>query len=75
MHNRQSAPSHTGAAMDGQLLIIVLLNTQFSEPATDYSAGAIRTLNGKGKFQNRGHKMEKKEDAELESAENCPESC
>lgn len=53
MHNRQSAPSHTGAATDGQLLIIVLLNTQFSKSGTDYSAGAIRALNKNGKFQNR----------------------
>lgn len=41
MHNRQSGPSRTGVAANAQLLIIVLLNTQFSQPGTDCSAGAI----------------------------------
>lgn len=41
MHNRQSAASRTGVATNAQLLIIVLLNTQFIQPGTDCSAGAI----------------------------------
>lgn len=49
MHNRQSAPSHTGVATNGQLLIIVLLNTQFSQPGTDCSAGAIIMVKNKAK--------------------------
>lgn len=49
MHNRQSALSHTGVATNGQLLIIVLLNTQFSQPGTDCSAGAIIMVKNKAK--------------------------
>ena len=49
MHNRQSAPSHMGVATNGQLLIIVLLNTQFSQLGTDCSAGAIIMVKNKAK--------------------------
>lgn len=49
MHNRQSAPSHTGVATNGQLLITVLLNTQFSQSGTDCSAGAIIMVKNKAK--------------------------
>lgn len=38
-----------GAATNGQLLIIVLLNTQFSQPGTDCSAGAIIIVKNKAK--------------------------
>lgn len=47
MHNRQSAPSHMAVATNGQLLIIVLLNTRFSQPGTDCSAGAIIIVRNK----------------------------
>lgn len=50
MHNRQSAPSHMGVATNGQLLIIVLLNTRFSQPGTDCSAGAIIIVRNKAKI-------------------------
>lgn len=77
MHNRQSASSHTGAATDGQLLIILLLNTQFSESGTDYSTGAISLLSKKEgfKFKNRrGNSTERKEKTKLESKK-LTESC
>lgn len=41
MHNRQSASSRMGVATNGQLLIIVLLNTRFSQPGTDCSVGTV----------------------------------
>lgn len=81
MHNRQSAPSHTGAATDGQLLIILLLNTQLSDSGADYSAGAISPLSkGGGKFQNRrGNTPERKEGRDQigtkEVARELTESC
>lgn len=69
-HNRQSAPSRTGAATDGQLLIIVLLNTQFSESGTHYSVGAISPLSKKKKKHQKKEgeiRQKKEEKAKLES--------
>lgn len=67
MHNRQSAPSHTGVATNGQLLIIVLLNTQFSQPGTDCSAGAIIIVKNKAK---QCYVSEKKRDRKRERGDN-----
>lgn len=39
-----------GFTTNGQLLIIVLLNTQLSQPGTDYSAGAIIMVKNKVKL-------------------------
>lgn len=67
MHNRQSAPSHMGTATNGQLLIIVLLNTQFSQPGTDCSAGAIIIVKNKAK---KCYVSERKQDRGRERKDN-----
>lgn len=66
MHNRQSGPSRTGVATNAQLLIIVLLNTQFSQPGTDCSAGAIIMEENKARqrhvSEKKGNKYSKRQD-------------
>lgn len=67
MHNRQSAASRTGVATNAQLLIIVLLNTQFIQPGTDCSAGAIIMEENKA----RQRHVEKKREINTTNGETC----